>query len=241
MKREKGFVCAMLCMSMFLLVGCKTKSYDLSREEEEKVADYAAHVVTKYNERQEEGYLKVSQEEIDQAEEEENSKVQKEEEQKEEKKKEEKKKQDGSGGEKPKEETVSLKQALQLEDGLKASFVSYDVTSSYMEEDYFSLNAMSGKTYLVLHINLEAEGQEVNCDMLAKNLNFRVVINGEKQVSAQTSILLNDLGNYQGTIAGNTAQECVLLFETEPDALEHIDSLQLKVSNGASSSVVNLQ
>ena len=34
-----------------------------------------------------------------------------------------------------------------------------------------------------------------------KNLKYRVVINGDKTVAAQTSILLNDLGTYQGTIA----------------------------------------
>lgn len=243
MKREKGVVCALLCMSMFLLAGCKTQSYDLSEEDQGKIADYAAHVVTKYNGRQEEGYLKVSREEIEQ-EEEDASKTGEEGEKKQEKDKKKEdsgKKQADTSEKKPKEETVSLTKALKLEDGLKASYVNYEVTSSYVEEDYFSLTAMEGKTYLILHINLESKGQETDCDMLSKNLNFRVVINGDKQVGAQTSILLNDLGSYQGKIAADGTQDCVLLFETESDAVEKIDSLQLKVLDGTSSGTVNLQ
>lgn len=73
--------------------------------------------------------------------------------------------------------------------------------------------------------------------MLKKNLKYRVVINGDKTVAAQTSILLNDLGTYQGTIAGGSAQECVLLFETEKQNVEDITSLQLKVSDGSTSTV----
>ena len=54
-------------------------------------------------------------------------------------------------------------------------------------------------------------------------------------------ILLNDLGTYQGTIAGGSAQECVLLFETEKQNVENITSLQLKVSDGSTSTVSELQ
>ena len=55
------------------------------------------------------------------------------------------------------------------------------------------------------------------------------------------SIVLNDLGTYQGTIAGGSAQECVLLFETEKQNVENITSLQLKVSDGSTSTVSELQ
>ena len=37
---------------MLSTAGCGTKPYDLSSEEQEKVAAYAAHVVTRYNDRQ---------------------------------------------------------------------------------------------------------------------------------------------------------------------------------------------
>lgn len=239
MGRKKGLVSILLCGVMLSTAGCGTKPYDLSSEEQEKVAAYAAHVVTRYNDRQDEGLIKIQQEDF--SEDTADSKTTQ---------TDTKDKQETSGDsvknttaetEKPKAETVSLRQALKLEDGLDASFENYDVTDSYVESDYFAMNATAGKTFLVVHVNLKATGGDIECDMLKKNLKYRVVINGDKTVAAQTSILLNDLGTYQGTIAGGSAQECVLLFETEKQNVENITSLQLKVSDGSTSTVSELQ
>ena len=239
MGRKKGLVSILLCGVMLSTAGCGTKPYDLSREEQEKVAAYAAHVVTRYNDRQDEGLIKIQQEDV--SEETADSKEPQAETKDKQENTEDNTKNVTSDAEKPKAETVSLRQALKLEDGLDASFENYDVTDSYVESDYFAMNATAGKTFLAVHINLKATGGDVECDMLAKNLKYRVVINGDKTVAAQTSILLNDLGTYQGTIAGGSVQECVLLFETEKQNVENITSLQLKVSDGSTSTVSELQ
>ena len=232
MGRKKGLVSILLCGVMLSTAGCGTKPYDLSSEEQEKVAAYAAHVVTRYNDRQDEGLIKIRQEDL--SEDTADSKTTQ---------TDTKDKQETSGdsAKNTTAETVSLRQALKLEDGLDASFENYDVTDSYVESDYFAMNATAGKTFLVVHVNLKATGGDIECDMLKKNLKYRVVINGDKTVAAQTSILLNDLGTYQGTIAGGSAQECVLLFETEKQNVENITSLQLKVSDGSTSTVSELQ
>ena len=239
MGRKKGLVSILLCGVMLSTAGCGTKPYDLSREEQEKVAAYAAHVVTRYNDRQDEGLIKIQQEDV--SEETADSKEPQAETKDKQENTEDNTKNVTSDAEKPKAETVSLRQALKLEDGLDASFENYDVTDSYVESDYFAMNATAGKTFLVVHVNLKATGGDIECDMLKKNLKYRVVINGDKTVAAQTSILLNDLGTYQGTIAGGSAQECVLLFETEKQNVENITSLQLKVSDGSTSTVSELQ
>ena len=239
MGRKKGLVSILLCGVMLSTAGCGTKPYDLSSEEQEKVAAYAAHVVTRYNDRQDEGLIKIQQEDV--SEETADSKEPQAETKDKQENTEDNTKNVTSDAEKPKAETVSLRQALKLEDGLDASFENYDVTDSYVESDYFAMNATAGKTFLAVHINLKATGGDVECDMLAKNLKYRVVINGDKTVAAQTSILLIDLGTYQGTIAGGSAQECVLLFETEKQNVENITSLQLKVSDGSTSTVSELQ
>lgn len=239
MGRKKGLVSILLCGVMLSTAGCGTKPYDLSSEEQEKVAAYAAHVVTRYNDRQEEGLIRIQQEDV--SEETADSKEPQAETKDKQENTEDNTKNVTSDAEKPKAETVSLRQALKLEDGLDASFENYDVTDSYVESDYFAMNATAGKTFLVVHVNLKATGGDIECDMLAKNLKYRVVINGDKTVAAQTSILLNDLGTYQGTIAGGSAQECVLLFETEKQNVENITSLQLKVSDGSTSTVSELQ
>lgn len=236
MRRKKGIVCVLLCGAMLLFTGCGEEPYNLSDEDQAKVADYVAHVVTKYNGSQSEGLIAIEPEEI-QPEEETKAETTEETEKEESAKKQEKK----DASVETKTETVSLKKALKLETGLDASFTRYDLMDSYVESDYFAMNAMSGKTYLVIHINLTAEGADTSCDMLSKNLNFRAVINGEKEVGAQTSILLNDLSTYQGTIAQGSPQDCVLLFETEKESVENIESLELKVLDGTSSSLVKLQ
>lgn len=239
MGRKKGLVSILLCGVMLSTAGCGTKPYDLSSEEQEKVAAYAAHVVTRYNDRQDEGLIKIQQEDL--SEDTADSKTTQTDTKDKQENTEDNTKNVTSDAEKPKAETVSLRQALKLEDGLDASFENYDVTDSYVESDYFAMNATAGKTFLVVHVNLKATGGDIECDMLKKNLKYRVVINGDKTVAAQTSILLNDLGTYQGTIAGGSAQECVLLFETEKQNVENITSLQLKVSDGSTSTVSELQ
>lgn len=239
MGRKKGLVSILLCGVMLSTAGCGTKPYDLSSEEQEKVAAYAAHVVTRYNDRQDEGLIKIQQEDL--SEDTADSKTTQTDTKDKQENTEDNTKNVTLDAEKPKAETVSLRQALKLEDGLDASFENYDVTDSYVESDYFAMNATAGKTFLAVHINLKATGGDIECDMLKKNLKYRVVINGDKTVAAQTSILLNDLGTYQGTIAGGSAQECVLLFETEKQNVENITSLQLKVSDGSTSTVSELQ
>lgn len=240
MGRKKGLVSILLCGVMLSTAGCGTKPYDLSSEEQEKVAAYAAHVVTRYNDRQDEGLIKIQQEDLSKEDTTESKEQQTDTKDKQETSA-DPAKNTTADAEKPKTETVSLRQALKLEDGLDASFENYDVTDSYVESDYFAMNATAGKTFLAVHINLKATGGDIECDMLKKNLKYRVVINGDKTVAAQTSILLNDLGTYQGPIAGGSTQECVLLFETEKQNVENITSLQLKVSDGSTSTVSELQ
>ena len=240
MGRKKGLVSILLCGVMLSTAGCGTKPYDLSSEEQEKVAAYAAHVVTRYNDRQDEGLIKIQQEDLSKEDTTESKEQQTDTKDKQETSA-DPAKNTTADAEKPKTETVYLRQALKLEDGLDASFENYDVTDSYVESDYFAMNATAGKTFLAVHINLKATGGDIECDMLKKNLKYRVVINGDKTVAAQTSILLNDLGTYQGTIAGGSTQECVLLFETEKQNVENITSLQLKVSDGSTSTVSELQ
>lgn len=242
MGRKKGLVSILLCGVILSTAGCGTKPYDLSSEEQEKVAAYAAHVVTRYNDRQNEGLIRLQPEDVLE-EEDADSKNQPDESESDQEKQADssKKSNTKSDAEQQKTATVSLKQALQLEEGLDASFESYDVTDSFVESDYFAMNATTGKTFLVLHINLKATGGDIDCDMLSKKLNYRVVLNGDKTVAAQTSVLLNDLSTYQGKIADGAAQECVLLFETEKQNVENLTSLQMKVSDGSTSGLVELQ
>lgn len=241
MKQKKCFICMMLCGIIVFAVGCGTQPYDLTEKNQDSIANYAAHVLTKYNSKQAEGLLYMTSAELEDAEKETKKTDTS-------TKTEEKKNTDSdtdsgtdSGTKTDIEETVTLEQALNLENGLTAVYQNYDITDSYVEGSYFSMNATSGKTYLVLHIQLKAEDGDVSCDMLSKKWSYRIVINDEKETAAQTSILLNDLGTYQGTIVKDQPVDCVLLFELPKESVEGITSLSLKVQGTDHKSTVNLQ
>lgn len=250
MKRKKGILCLLMCGVLSLLVGCGTRPYNLTEEEQQKIADYSAHIITKYNGSQKEGIVRLD---FDTLESLQNADEPDAEEPSGDADASANGSQDASEGhsdqpsdaggasDTPQEQTVPLGTALQLEDGLTATFSGHDVTDSYVESDYFAMNALSGKSYLVYRFQLAAGNQDVSCDMLAKGLKFRAVINGDQEVSAQTSILLNDLGTYQGTIAAGTTQECVLLFEAATESLSNIESLGMKVGQGNTWSLVDLE
>lgn len=239
MKQKKCFICMMLCGIIIFTFGCGTQSYDLTEENQDSVANYAAHVLTKYNSKQMEGLLYMTSDELEEAE----NKTDKTKEETDTSAEPEKKNNTSSvsSTKADTEKTVTLNQALGLETGLTASYTSYDITDSYVEGSYFSMSAASGKTYLVVHIELKAADGDVSCDMLSKNWNYRIVINDGKEIGAQTSILLNDLGTYQGMISKDQAVDCVLLFEVPKESVEGITSLSLKVQGMDSKNTVNLQ
>ena len=239
MRQKKCLLCMLMCGILMLLAGCGEKPYDLTEEEQNKIASYAAHVLTKHNGRQVEGLIYLEPQDLETEEDEEEKKP----EQTEDTQIQSSDNTENTGNEvttAPQEQAVTMEQALSLESGLTAAYTGYDVTDSYVEANYFSMNASSGKTYVVVHINLKSTGGDVSCDMMAKKLNYRLSINGGKAVGAQTSILLNDLGTYQGTV-NSTGTDCVLLFEVPAESAEGITTLDLKVVASGTTNTVKLQ
>lgn len=243
MRQKKYLLGIIMCGVFVMLTGCGTKAYDLSEADQQNIANYAAHVLTKHNARQGEGLTYMEFE----SEAKQDSDQQQPEETDTQTTKENNTNTNNSNSTnnnaqstEVQEPAVTLEQALGLGNGVTAAYSHYDVTDSYVEADYFSLNASAGKTYVVLHINLSATGGEASCDMLSKKLNYRLSINGDKAVGAQTSILLNDLSTYQGTVSAQPT-DCVLLFEVSADKAENITSLDLRVGESGKMSTVKLQ
>ena len=214
---------------------------------------YAAHVVSKFNRKQSEGIenvavlkalMKIREEEA------EKRRKQQEEEQQEEEKPDQKP--DTSGNqqqetpsegqqEQPQKTYVSLTKALQL-DGVDASYRKYELTSAYQASQSYMVRANSGNELLVLHVNLKNSGNKTTeCDILSKMPSFRLTINGETSVSADTTILLNDLGTYQGKIRAGKTKKAVLIFQVKKGSVKSADSMELEVKTGGTSSQVQLE
>ena len=103
------------------------------------------------------------------------------------------------------------------------------------------IRANSGNELLVLHVNLRNDTDEtVKCDILSKMPSFRLTINGELSVSADTTILLNDLGTYQGSIKAGKKAGTVLIFQVKKGSVKKSDSMELEVITDGNSSRVQL-
>ena len=245
MKSSKLKICAVVLTMALVMSGCGDKPYTLTNQEKAIIVNYAAHVVAKYNKRQPDGlcYTAPTQDtenteqqasteaESGQAPEAETSK--------------------GTAGgttqqttsEEPAEQSTqipinSLTAALGLT-GLSAEFTGSEVKASYEQPDYFALEASSGKTFLILHIKLSnTTKSDIACDMLSKKVAFTVTINGSVTANAKTTILLNDLGTFQETVAAGASVDTVLLFEVPADQVTSVDQLDLKVDlNGQSNNM----
>lgn len=255
MKKNRLAAGALALAVSITACGCGDQIYEMTDEEERTVVQYAAHVVSKFNRKQSEGIenvavlkalMKIREEEA------EKRRKQQEEEQQQQEEEKPDQKPDTSGNqqpgtpsqgqqEQPQKTYVTLTKALQL-DGVDASYRKYELTSAYQASQSYMVRANSGNELLVLHVNLKNSGNKTaECDILSKMPSFRLTINGETSVSADTTILLNDLGTYQGKIRAGKTKKAVLIFQVKKGSVKSVDSMELEVKTGRTSSQVQLE
>lgn len=253
MKKNRLAAGALALAVSFTACGCGEKVYELTNDEEATVVHYAAHVITKFNKKQPEGVedIRAYKAQLEKkAEEAEKRRKEEERQRREEEAQQEEKpgQSNGSGqagtsdGEREteKDRYVPLSKALGLK-GVKAVYRRHEITSTYRASQSYMVRASSGNELLVLYVNLKNTGSKtVNCDILSKMPSFRLTINGELSVSADTTILLNDLGTYQGNINAGDKAGTVLIFQLKKGAVKSIDTMDLEVTAGDTSSLVQL-
>ncbi len=232
--------------------GCGDQVYEMTKEEEAVIVQYSAHAVSKFNKRQTEGVEDVTalkammKQEEEEAEE---KRRQQEQEQEQEEQQEQAKPdkqpdsavQNGQNAQQPDTPSyVSLTRALGL-NGISASYRKYELVSAYQASQSYMVRANSGNELLVLHINLKNNtNKTTECDILSKMPSFALTINGEVRVSADTTILLNDLGTYQGRLKAGEKAKTVLIFQVKKGSVKSIDSMELEVTSGGEASQVKL-
>ncbi len=234
--RKNRFAAGALTLAVSMTIcGCSQKMYDLTDTEEAAVINYAARAVTKFNLRQTEGIRNVAVLEKKMADEKELE--------------EQKKNQQKPADQKPSENTgatqqeqvnyVSLNQALKL-GGIDAVYRSYEKTTAYNTTDSFLVTANDGNELLILHIDLKNNsGKKAGCDILSKMPSFRLTVNDTVSMSADTTLLLNDFGTYQGDIQAGSTQKTVLVFQARKGTLKKIENMVLEVNiNGTASQVL---
>ncbi|MBR1391419.1 MAG: hypothetical protein IJ567_08270 [Lachnospiraceae bacterium] len=236
MKGRKWSLCVVLLLCAVLLGGCGEEMYELTEEEEYIIADYAAHVVAKHNSRQAKGLVAL----IEEPEEAVTEKIVEQESSGDSDEPEASETSDDNTDETQESavELVSLQEALQVED-VAVVYERAQLQDSYIEGDYFALDASAGKKLLVLYFSLENEGEtDVVFDMLSRSAAFTVSVDGADPVKSDLTILPSDLSSYQGNIAAGTQTDAVLLFQI-PET-ENVDSILLTITQNGEARTVAL-
>lgn len=138
----------------------------------------------------------------------------------------------------------SMESFLELPEGVSVVYTGYKLCQSYPEEEnqYFVLDATEGKELFVLRFNLQNNsGAAQEFDLMHRKDNYRVTINGSYARTALPTMLTNDLSAYMGTIPDGGTEEVVLLVEVEPEQVEVVNTIALRLKNETKTYTIQLQ
>lgn len=252
--KKKGVLCSILLGILLLFTGCRNPfDYmpDLTEEESAAIAEYTAGILIKHDKyagrlasdtqiaeadareklRQEniEAFHKTSEEAVE--EEQQDTK--------------EKPSSASGGGEAAQAEVpfAGIAQFCQA-DGFTINYTGYMISESYpaVEEGdmVFAMDASPGNKLLVLQFTAQNEtAEDKELDIFDKNIKFRVSINDGGMESMLTTLLLDDLSSYKGTVPAGESIPLVLVKEV-PEA-EEITTISLMLKNEAESTTTLLE
>lgn len=129
----------------------------------------------------------------------------------------------------------ALAAAIGIPDFL-VTYTGYEICDIYPEQDsdelVFAMQAQQGRKLLILHFNLENPTENaMDCDVVTGSPLFRALLNEDLRINSQTTILLNDLSVYSGTLEGNEAVDTVVVFEIEESTAAELNKISLLIVN----------
>ncbi|MCR5144284.1 MAG: hypothetical protein K6B67_03115 [Lachnospiraceae bacterium] len=220
MKFKKSLVCILLFCICLTFSGC-AKMYDLTEEEEEKIVLYSAKMVAKFNRASREGYAYVDPEKIEKAEEEKRAEEEEE------------------AAKKAAEEAAAMQSISSFSDiigvdGMNFSYVSYEVTPTVATPDVAVADATAGNTYIVLHFTAtNISSSDVPVDLLNNVIKYKLSINDNVTAENYSTLSVVDLSTYYSdAVAAGSAEDLVLIFETNSGYVEDIQNMVLQVTKG---------
>lgn len=127
--------------------------------------------------------------------------------------------------------TAPLDTVIGME-GLDLSITNYEVSSICTATDFFELTCPAGYSYLVLHLDgTNTTGSDMMIDGFVNGNKYTLTVDGVYKSNNQTTVLLNDLATYKGTIAAGDTKEFVLVFQYKTTQLENFSTLSLMVTS----------
>lgn len=236
MSKTKLRVMAIL-IAASMITGCENAIPELTEEQQDLVVEYAASTLLKYNKNYENKLVSIKEVEAEE---------QKAAEMKAAIEAMNKLKEDAETEEKQNETAeaeviesaepqvpATLEEILQLEQ-LSFEYTGYEAADDYPEQGeelFFVMSATEGNKLLVLKFQVSNKSDsEALLDMNQTGVRFKLAIDGEEK-NALTTMLLNDMAYYQGTIAPGESTELVLVWEIPEEKLQELSALELIVKS----------
>ena len=243
---KKGKIIGVLAISACMLTGCIDSMPDMTEEQSELVAEYAADMLLKYSPNYH--YRIADEEEVASAEAEMET-SQEEETMQEESQPSQDLSQTGSG------ENVSVGAETSVEDGseydlatffgmeqFSIRYASCEITDAYPKAESgagFSVTAPQGYNLLVLHFDVENLGEEAaQCDLFDQINKVRVNVNNAGYVQVLSTLLTNDLTTYMEDIPAGEVAGAVVAVPVEQTDLDEIQTAVMRITT--QDSVVNI-
>lgn len=146
-----------------------------------------------------------------------------------------------SAAQEEEEVQVNAEQILGLQN-VSLTYSGYEVDEFYPKngnEIYFVMNATPGNNLLVVKFTLRnLLNEEQNIQIQPGTVRVKIDLNGGEK-NALTTMLLNDLATYQGTLGPDEETELVVVGEYPVEDLLTIDSLGVKLKNESGEVILN--
>ena len=246
---KKGKIIGVLAVSACMLTGCIDSMPDMTEEQSELVAEYAADMLLKYSPNYH--YRIADEEEVASAEAAMET-SQEEETMQEESQPSQDLSQTGSG------ETVSVGAETSVEDGseydlaaffgmdqFSIMYASCEITDAYPNAESgvgFSVTAPQGYNLVVLHFDVENLGEEAaQCDLFDQISKVTVNVNDAGYVQALSTLLTNDLTTYMEDIPAGEVADAVVVVPVEQPDLDEIQTAVMQITTQDSVVNINLE
>ncbi len=249
---KKGKILGLLAMSAVLLTGCVDSMPELTAEQSDIIAEYAAGLLLKYSSRYD--YKIVSEEEVAAA-------IASRQEISEPETQQEQETVELSDDiiqsevtpESPAEEPEEINQVQLVADldfaaelgidDLIIRYQSFEICDSYPQNNSgFGVSAVQDKKLLVMHFDLEGlPEKDIDCNLLDYDIRMRVNINDTTSAVVLSTMILNDITSYVDVVHAGDIVDVVAVAEIDDMAEENIQTLTLWASANGQSCTVKLK
>ena len=252
-KKIKGFVICALCC--FVLTGCNDV-IDLTDEQSNLIAEYAAQLLLKYDLNYEDRIEEGGERDAEKLDEEASEMMITSEEGKQPvttetlTTKENMETVSDTADEEMKEEhAVGTEEDIAKILGLSNVSITYKdylMTEQYPvtddDGDFMHLEASDGYQLLVVRFNVMNTTEDMaEVSLIDSSIDYQLVCNGSKVANPMLTILMNDLGTLETAVKPGENQEAVLVFQISDGMKDMLDTIEIKINYNDTYNVINVK